>query len=216
MKITTSSFEFIDKPEYKDVVTTIERIGRTCYKSESNITSDSGEAFIRQIIKRGHEAMIEHASFSVKFTVDRGVSHEFVRHRLASFAQESTRYCNYSKDKFGDEITIIDPTRYFKNLPSSPEAVDAAKVWYDAMVSAEIAYNQLIALGESAQMARSVLPNSLKTEIVITANFREWRTICKLRTPATAHPQMREVMCPLLETLKIEYPAFFEDILLTY
>lgn len=216
MKIINSSFELIDKPDYKDVVSKIERIGRTCYKSEASITPESGEEFIRKIIKRGHEAMIEHESLSVKFIVDRGVSHEFVRHRLASFAQESTRYCNYSKDKFGNEITVIDPTRYFKNSPSEPEAADAAKVWYDAMVNAEIAYNQLIALGESPQMARSVLPNSLKTEIVITANFREWRTIAGLRTPATAHPQMREVMCPLLEILKIEYPAFFEDILLTY
>ena len=188
-----------------DEIHKIEQVGRVCYKSEDLIKEDSAADFVRRLIKRGHEAMIEHSQMTVIFTVDRGVSHEMVRHRLASFAQESTRYCNYSKEKFGDQITVIRP--YF--LEEESEAYNA---WLYVMEEAEQAYMTMLRCGCSPQEARSVLPNSLKTDIVITANYREWRTIFKLRTAAGAHPQMREIMRPLLDEVKEKLEPVFGDI----
>lgn len=158
------------------------------------------------IIDRGHESMIEHSSLSIKFTVDRGVSHELVRHRIASFAQESTRYCNYSKDKFGKEITVIEPC-FFSPLS------DSYTFWKHAMENAEAHYFSLLDSGATPQEARSVLPNSTKTEITITANYREWRNFFRLRTAKAAHPQMREVTIPLLAELKGKLPVIFDDLL---
>ena len=197
----------------------IEKIGRVCYKSEGNITEDgeSAKKFVKMLIDRGHEAMIEHSSLSVRFTVDRGVSHELVRHRIASFAQESTRYVNYSLDKFGNEINVInirdgiDLDNKMKNMDSS--IIDAIlREWFSAMKDAEKHYMKMIELGATPQIARSVLPNSTKTEITITTNYREWRNFFKLRVPATAHPQMREVTIPLLKELKNRLPIIFDDI----
>ena len=197
----------------------IEKIGRVCYKSEGKITEDgeSAKKFVKMLIDRGHEAMIEHSSLSVKFTVDRGVSHELVRHRIASFAQESTRYVNYSLDKFGNEINVInirdgiDLDNKMKNMDSS--IIDAIlREWFSAMKDAEKHYMKMIELGATPQIARSVLPNSTKTEITISANYREWRNFFKLRVPATAHPQMREVTIPLLKELKNRLPIIFDDI----
>lgn len=183
----------------------IEKIGRVCYKSEDKITEDgeSARKFVKMIINRGHEAMLEHSSLSVKFIVDRGVSHELVRHRIASFAQESTRYCNYSKDKFNNGVTFIEPF-FFDDVKYQR--------WVSAMADAEIAYLDLLNSGATPQEARSVLPNSTKTEITITANYREWRNFFKLRTAKAAHPQMREVTIPLLEELKSILPIIFDDI----
>ena len=197
----------------------IERIGRVCYKSEGNITEDgeSAKKFVKMLINRGHEAMIEHSSLSVKFTVDRGVSHELVRHRIASFAQESTRYVNYSLDKFGNEINVIDIEdgisldNKMKNMDSDTIAA-IIEEWLLAMEDAEKHYMKMIELGATPQIARSVLPNSTKTEITITANYREWRNFFKLRVPNTAHPQMREITIPLLNQLKELLPTVFEDI----
>lgn len=185
----------------------IEKIARVCYKSEDLITEDgeSAKKIIKMLIGRDHTAMIEHSSLSVKFIVDRGVSHELVRHRIASFAQESTRYCNYSKDKFGREITVIKPC-FFE------EGSDKDIAWTEAMASAEHMYFELLDLGATPQEARSVLPNSTKTEITITANYREWRNFFKLRTAKAAHPQMREVTIPLLKELKEKLPIIFDDI----
>ena len=197
----------------------IEKIGRVCYKSEGKITKDgeSAKKFVKMLINRGHEAMIEHSSLSVRFTVDRGVSHELVRHRIASFAQESTRYVNYSLDKFGNEINVInirdgiDLDNKMKNMDSS--IIDAIlREWFSAMKDAEKHYMKMIELGATPQIARSVLPNSTKTEITITTNYREWRNFFKLRVPATAHPQMREVTIPLLKELKNRLPIIFDDI----
>lgn len=185
----------------------IEKIARVCYKSESLITEDgeSAKKIIKMLIERDHTAMIEHSSLSVKFIVDRGVSHELVRHRIASFAQESTRYCNYSKDKFNNGIIFIKP--FFFNSND-----DRYKRWLSEMTSAEGAYLDLLNMGATPQEARSVLPNSTKTEITITANYREWRNFFKLRTAKTAHPSMREVAIPLLKELKIKLPIIFDDI----
>lgn len=204
----------------------IERIGRVCYKSEDKITEDgeSAKKFIRNLIKNGHEAMIEHSSLSVMFTVDRGVTHELVRHRIASFAQESTRYCNYSNDKFGNECNFIDLEPGLLIDTGIRSLNDCGKVdhinkvsmmleeWRNAMVDAERHYLRMLELGARPQIARSVLPNSTKSDITITANYREWRTFFKLRADTPAHPQMREVTIPLLHELQQKIPVIFEDI----
>lgn len=197
----------------------IEKIGRVCYKSEDRITDDgeSAKKFVKMLIDRGHEAMIEHSSLSVKFVVDRGVSHELVRHRIASFAQESTRYCNYAADKFGGECNFIDLAPGIEldgkcSKMSSHEIDMILREWTIAMTDAENHYMNMLRLGATPQIARSVLPNSTKTEITITANYREWRNFFKLRVPKTAHPQMREVTIPLLKELKHLIPVIFDDI----
>ena len=210
MKIINSSHEILNKPTYQELLLPIEVAARTCYKSEPGHASDH-EAFVGKLIKLGHESVIEHKSLSIHFICDRGVSHELVRHRLCSFSQESTRYCNYSKDKFGNECTFI--------LPSCINAEELSlngelfkKRWLEAMQDAEDHYFYLLSAGGTPQEARSVLPNSLKTEIVVTTNLREWRLILKQRTSPQAHPDMRELMLPLLEELKESYPVFFGDI----
>ena len=221
MNVLNASFEILTPISEGGIneLKHIERIGRVCYKSEGNITEDgeSAKKFVKMLINRGHEAMIEHSSLSVKFTVDRGVSHELVRHRIASFAQESTRYVNYSLDKFGNEINVIDIKEGIA-LDNKMKNMDAEiieliiKEWLLAMEDAEKHYMRMIELGATPQIARSVLPNSTKTEITITANYREWRKFFKLRVPNTAHPQMREVTIPLLKELKVLLPVIFEDI----
>ena len=183
----------------------MEQAGRTCYKSEDKITDGSAEKFVRNILKRGHEAVIEHASLTVRFTCDRGVSHEIVRHRLAAYCQESTRYCNYSKDGFGGEITVIKPMSF--DCSDSPY-----RIWKRSCENAETAYFDLLNEGCTPQEARSVLPNSLKTEVVMTADMREWRHFIRLRCAPAAHPDMRVVAGLLYDLLKSTYPVFFEDI----
>lgn len=204
MKIIDPSIELINPIDYTTALNTIELAGRTCYKSENKMTEGSAEEFIRNIIKRGHEAVLEHVSITVKFICDRGVSHEIVRHRIASYCQESTRYCNYSKDKFGNEITVIKPCFYEEKSIGFSE-------WYASCKMSEIYYFALLYEGK-AEQARSVLPNSLKTEIVMTTNIREWRHFFKLRCSKAAHPQMRQVAMMLFEQMKSKYPVFFEDI----
>ncbi len=189
----------------QEILKKIEACGRVCYKSEGKIEEGSAEKFVANIIKRGHEAVLEHASITVKFVVDRGVSHEIVRHRIASYCQESTRYCNYSKEDFGKEITFIIPDYLVYGST-------AWKTWKETMKACEDAYFKLLDLGLLPQEARAVLPNSLKTEVVMTANLREWRTFFKLRTADAAHPQMREVTRPLLDELKELIPVVFDDI----
>ena len=205
MKIIEPSVELINAPDYKTLLTTIEAAGRTCYKSEDKITDGSAEKFVRNILKRGHEAVIEHASLTVRFTCDRGVSHEIVRHRLAAYCQESTRYCNYSKDGFGGEITVIKPMSF--DCSDSPY-----RIWKRSCENAETAYFDLLNEGCTPQEARSVLPNSLKTEVVMTADMREWRHFIRLRCAPAAHPDMRVVAGLLYDLLKSTYPVFFEDI----
>ncbi|MDD4297676.1 MAG: FAD-dependent thymidylate synthase, partial [Ruminiclostridium sp.] len=165
----------------------IEKIGRTCYKSESKITNDSAVNFVSKLIKNGHEAMIEHNAITVRFVCDRGVSHEIVRHRLASYGQESTRYCNYSNDKFNNEINTIDISGGI-SLDTKMNSFNADTIklimdeWVMAMEDAERHYMKMIELGATPQIARGVLPTSVKTEIVVTMNLREWRHFFKLRT----------------------------------
>lgn len=204
MKIIEPSVELINSPSYSGLLSLIELAGRTCYKSESKITEDSAEKFVRNILKRGHEAVIEHGSVTVRFTCDRGVSHEIVRHRLASYCQESTRYCNYSKESFGGEISFVRPSTMAKGSVAMPQ-------WIAACKQAEFSYFAMLDYGCTPQEARSVLPNSTKTEVVMTANMREWRHFLRLRTAPAAHPDMREVAKMLLTEMQTRYPAFFED-----
>ena len=205
MKIVSPDFEVLSLVDGQAILHDIERCGRVCYKSEDKITETSAQAFVGNIIKRGHEAVLEHASVTVKFTVDRGVSHEIVRHRLAAYCQESTRYCNYSKDGFGRQVTFIQP--HFLD-----RGTRGWELWVLAYEQAEKAYFDLLNWGCSPQEARAVLPNSLKTEVVMTANLREWRHFFKLRTAPAAHPQMREVTIPLLRRMQELIPVVFDDI----
>lgn len=182
----------------------IEIAGRNCYKSEDRITDESAHEFIRRAIKAGHLSICEHASATVRIICDRGISHEIVRHRLASYSQESTRYARYSDKKFGSEITVIKPLFW---EPCTPEYTQ----WELSMLESEQRYMNLINLGAKAEQARSVLPNSLKTEIVMTANFREWKWIFHERCQKAAHPQIREIMLPLLKEMYERIPVVFDD-----
>lgn len=209
MIIVTPGFEILHITP--NALETIERAARTCYKSEDKIAEGTAEKMVRGLITRGHEAMLEFADITVKFTTDRGVSHEDVRHRLCSFAQESTRYVDYGK---AGEIQVVCPADILAGLndENGDLAREAFDTWKAAVVAAESAYNKLRALGLSPQIARSVLPTCTKTELVMKANFREWRHILKLRTSKAAHPQMRELMIPLLEVLRNQVPVIFDDI----
>lgn len=202
MKIINPSIEIMDNLERYTILKKIEICGRTCYKSQ--LGNNSG-VFVQNLIKRGHESVLEHFSFSVNFIVDRGISHEIVRHRLSSFSQESTRYCNYLNDKFDNEITVIKPS-FFE------EGTHSMEVWEDTMRQLEQTYFNLLNIGHTPQEARTVLPNSLKTELVMTANIRQWRHFLKLRCAKDAHPQMREVAIMLHKELTAIVPELFEDI----
>lgn len=206
MKIIEPYFVIESIIDGHNILKKIEKAGRTAYKSEDHITLDSAVEFVDMINKRGHHSVIEHESVTVRVICDRGVTHEIVRHRLASYTQESTRYCNYTKGKFGGEITVIEPC--FWN-----EKDEKYQVWKRAVIQTEKAYNKLIELGATPQEARSVLPNSLKTEIVMTMNLREWKHFFKLRTSEAAHPQMREIAIPLLNEFKKLIPVIFDDII---
>jgi thymidylate synthase (FAD) len=205
MKIIRPSAEILSNPNGTEILRLIERAGRVCYKSEGNINDASAEKFIENILSRGHESVIEHASVSARIVCDRGVTHEIVRHRIASYSQESTRYCNYSKDKFGNELTFIEPCFYYDG--KQPERREA---WLRSMERAEADYFEMLKRGAPPEEARSVLPNSLKTEIIMTANMREWRHFFKLRLAKAAHPQMREVAGLLLQAFKAEIPLLFD------
>lgn len=205
MNIIKPSVEFVGDVDGRKALEHLEKCGRVCYKSENLIKENSCEKFLANVIARGHEAVLEHYSFTVRFICDRGVSHEIVRHRLASFCQESSRYCNYSKDKFGNELTFIKPCFWDKDSVHY-------RVWMEFNRLVEENYMEMIEHGCTPEEARSILPNSLKTEVMMTANIREWRHFLKLRTSPAAHPQMREVALMLLEKCKETFPVLFDDI----
>jgi thymidylate synthase (FAD) len=204
MKIIDQSYEILSDPDLRKQLTLIELAGRTAYKSEDKITDYSAKEFALMINKKNHEAVLEHSFLSVKFITDRGVSHELVRHRLCSFTQESTRFCNYSKDKFDNQLTFIWPIWY-------NQEETASAIWLKSISQSEIDYLEMIKLGWNPQQARSVLPNSLKTEIVVSTNFREWKHIFQLRAISkAAHPQMRDLMIPLYNYCKEQLPEVFD------
>ena len=220
MKIIEPSVKILDNIDGQAILKKIERIGRVCYKSENNIKEDSAERFIKSIITRGHESVLEHVSISVRVICDRGVTHELVRHRIASYSQESTRYCNYSKDKFGNELTFIKPcwfkhdAKYYLDHLYLDEKIDveAEDIWLSSMYLREREYFALLEQGSTPEQARSILPNSLKTELVMTMNLREWRHFFKLRCDKAAHPQTREIANMILKEFKDEIPVVFDDI----
>lgn len=201
MKIIKPSYEIIDTLDETEILKKIELCGRVCYKSEDKITENSAREFVKQIIKAGHESVLEHFSFSVRFITDRGISHEIVRHRLASYSQESTRYCNYGNYKFNGEITVVEPVLLGEQKLN----------WRKACEDAEKQYFKLLET-TSPQTARAVLPTSLKTELIMTANLREWRHFLKLRASENAHPDIRVLTVPLLVELKTKLPDIFYDI----
>ena len=203
----------IETPLYviSDMLQRIEKAGRTCYKSIDKITNDSSKSFVKKILDSGHHSVIEHEQMSVRIICDRGVTHEIVRHRLASYSQESTRYCDYNKDHMTFIIppwVDIIPGEYLElNTQDSPD-----NYWFNHMLWSERTYRYQRNSGWTPQQARDILPNSLKTEIVMTANLREWRHFFKLRTANAAHPQMREVAIPILNSFKQLIPIIFDDI----
>jgi thymidylate synthase (FAD) len=231
MLIIKPSFE-IEEIDGIKMLKSIEKYGRICYKSEDKITEESSRKFIESIIKNGHHSVLEHEKITVKIICDRGVTHEIVRHRIASYSQESTRYCNYSKEKFGKQISVIQPfffnqdektidvnLPYFNHERGEPIAENKVSfklnkfdVWFASMLSSEWFYLKLLEMGASPQEARTVLPNSLKTEIIVTYNLREWRHFFNLRTSKKAHPQMREVTLPLLIKMRKLLPVVFDDV----
>jgi len=196
----------------RDALQLIERAGRTCYKSEDKITRDSCMAFVKMINKNGHHSVLEHSAMTVKFICDRGISHELVRHRLASYSQESSRYCNYK----GGVTFIIPPwidikIGEYKTLFPKPAAPDDISwEWYKSVFEAERTYLILLRKGLLPEQARSVLPNSLKTEVIMTCNLREWRHVFALRCNKKAHPQMRELMLPLRSEAQKLIPVIFD------
>ena len=205
MKIIEPTFEIMSRIDPDEMLRSIECCGRVCYKSEDKMTNDSAKGFIGKILQIGHESVIEHEKITVRIICDRGVSHEIVRHRIASYSQESTRYCNYSKNKFGRELTLIKPCFWKEDSAEY-------RLWLQTMKTIEDNYNNLVDNGAKPEEARSILPNSLKTEIVVTMNLREWRHFFKLRTSNRAHPQMREISIPLLKCFQELIPVVFDDI----
>ena len=207
MRVVEPSVSIESSITQDEAMMLIERAGRVCYKSEGNIADGSAQQFIKGILKRGHESVIEHIAITVRVICDRGVTHEIVRHRIASYSQESTRYCNYAQDKFSNEITVISPVFWEK------DSVEY-KIWEKGMEACEKSYFALIDAGAKPQEARTVLPNSLKTEIFMTMNFREWRHFFKLRCSSAAHPQMRQVANMIFEQFKERYPMLVDDIVI--
>ncbi len=216
MKIIKQSWEWVQEPDGNQMLRAIEAAGRTCYKSEDKRTPDSAKEFVAKMLKSGHHAMIEFAvPPPIKIITDRGVTHEIVRHRLFSFAQESTRYCNYGKDKFGSEITYILPVWFYDEYDQQRfgrVSSTAYEAWFMACYQTESHYMNLLNLGQSPQEARAVLPNSLKTEINICGNVREWRHFFTLRCSPKAHPQMQDIAKAVLAGFKERIPVIFDDI----
>lgn len=205
MKVIKPYFEILTDISGENILKFVEKIGRIAYKSEDLITEESYKKFLNLLMTKQHESVIEHFSISVKFICNRGFSHELVRHRIASYTQESTRYCNYSKGKFGGELTFIKPLFFEENT-------NEYSLWFNLMEQIEKTYLTMIENGVKPEQARSVLPNSLKTEIVATMNLRSWKHFFKLRCDITAHPEMRELSIPLLEEFKKQIPIIFDNI----
>jgi thymidylate synthase (FAD) len=188
----------------KNLLKQIEIDGRICYKSEEKITAKSSKKFVENLILRGHESVLEHFFAKVRIVCDRGITHEIVRHRIAAYSQESTRYCNYGTKG----VRIIDA------FPK-PLGVNGYKIqtlFRRSVANAAQDYNDLLALGVAPQMARSVLPTALKTEIIVTYNLRQWRHFFRLRAAPTAHPQMQEIAGALLYYFRKVQPALFSDV----
>ncbi len=199
------------------VIRLLESAARNCYKSEKETTLSEAEEYLKEkIMDSGHHSVIEHCSVTVRIVCDRGISHELVRHRIASFSQESTRYCNYGKGKHGNELTFIRPFFWEPLASDCPKVRDHKErcrmSWTQSMHVIEKQYLFMLEEGASPQEARSVLPNSLKTEVIMTANFRSWRNFFQQRVAPAAHPQMRQIAQPMFDEFKGRIPLVFDDI----
>ena len=229
MKLIKPKVEILDRLDERAIVGRIATVARTCYKSEGMRTADKDYALVKRLIDSKHDAMLEFVDVTVKFTTDRAIANELVRHRLASYAQESTRYCNYSKDKFGGELTFVIPS--WLNIPEGdysywdgdwvdmnklkiqlPADEKATSSWLSAMNHADTTYRILTNKGWTAEKARTVLPLSTKTEINMKANLREWRHFFKLRCHHTAHPDIRALALDLLKQMHERTPIVFDDL----
>ena len=207
MKLIKSYIELEHHLPYDEMIQVIENAARTCYKSEDKIKEGSGINLIKKCIKKNHDSVLEHCNIGVRIICDRGVSHELVRHRIGvAFSQESTRYVKYNSDN----ITFIHP--WWWNDFSIDKLEEKRLLFLDSVKHSELTYIQMLELGMSAQAARAVLPNALKTEIYMTANIREWRHILKLRTSVKAHPDIIYVMNLIKEKFIKNFPVFFEDL----
>lgn len=204
MKLIEQSWEWMQKPELP--LEFIEAAGRTCYKSEDKIDEGSAKKFVSKILRSGHESVIEHVSASVRFITNRGVTHELVRHRLCAYSQESTRYVDYA-----DNIEFVLPVWVTSDAVGSVYETGMAK-FIESLESSERAYRALRDEGWRPEQAREVLPNALKTEIVMTANLREWRHVFRLRTSKAAHPQIRSLMRSCLLGFQDVIPVLFDDL----
>lgn len=220
MKILKNAGDFViltPTDVLRDQLLMIERAGRTCYQSEKGpITFETAQKFARMLLKRGHESVIEHSSMTVQFNnLSRGFTHEQVRHRLTAISQESTRYVDYARedgsvDLAQTEILCVVPPHRDENIPI-PLGDGSQMTAAEMFAKTEVYYKALRAAGWSPEDARQILPNAIKSQIVISANFREWRHIFFMRTSKKAHWEIRRVMCNLLEEVQKTVPVIFDD-----
>lgn len=214
MKIIDPTFEYISAPTRVAAYEIIAMAMRNCYRAELNAMPATDEEMVEKVMKKRHLSLLEFVDVSVNITCDRGVTHELVRHRLCSFAQESTRYCNYSGEKFGRELTFVKPSWAAEHdLDALPiPLLRKYNIWVRSMEEAEKAYIEMLGEGASAQEARSVLPSSLAAKIAVKANLREWIHIFRMRCDIPAHPDMRVTMMPILVSMLDLYPVVFQPV----
>ena len=212
MKIIDPSFEFIHAPAREEAYRVIAAAMRNCYRAELNTMPATDEQMVEKAVKLNHLSLLEFVDVTVNITCDRGVTHELVRHRLCSFAQESTRYCSYNGEKFGRELTFVRPSWVVKDPECATDTSEKYQDWLAHMYSSEKAYMAMLDHGASAQEARAVLPNSLAAKIAVKANLREWIYIFRMRCDVPAHPDMRATMKPILASMLDLYPVVFQPI----
>lgn len=194
----------VEKIDGTKIMKKIERACRTCYRSEGNITEDSYKKLLNNCITRGHESVLEHEKVTVRIYSDIGSYKDLTRHRFASFAVESTRYCSYDKDKYGNEIAFMNPVYM--------EDKETYETWKNTMQEIEKSYIKMKELGATTDMCREILPHSTAAEYTMTANIREWKHILSLRTTNHVHPSIRQVLIPLLKYFKVQMPEIFDDV----
>jgi len=201
MKIKKEKVEIVDRINGQKILEKLERIGRISHKSEEKISKGSAEKFIKKLLQLKHESVLEHEKITVKIVCDRGISHEIVRHRIASYTQESTRYCAYK------ELEIILPQEIKDNK-------EAKKLFLESIKQIEKNYLELLSLGIKPEIARNILPHALKTELYCTFNLREWRHIFELRCSENAHPQIRRIFLKILKIFQKKFPVIFDDFII--
>lgn len=194
----------VEKFDGKQIMKRIERACRTCYRSEGSITEDSYKKLLKNCLTRGHESVLEHEKITVRIYSDIGSYKDLTRHRFASFSVESTRYCSYNKDKYGNEVAFMNPVYI--------EDKEVYEVWKKTMEEAEKGYIKMKELGATTDMCREVLPHSTAAEYTMTANIREWKHILSLRANNHVHPSIRQILIPLLKLFKEEMPDIFDDV----